>query len=152
MARIYVREPIQDRLERHSVAIPFAGCFVWTGAVDKKGYGRIGMQGKSSKLAHRISYQHFVGEIPQGLELDHLCRNPSCINPNHLEAVTRKVNTDRGLCAETHKKRFAAMTHCKRGHEFTVENTYIATKRNRQFRNCKTCKKLNNEKRKNHVQ
>jgi hypothetical protein len=139
MARIYVREPIQDRLERHSVAIPFAGCFVWTGAVDKLGYGRIGMQGKS-KLAHRISYQHFVGEIPQGLELDHLCRNPSCINPSHLEAVTRKVNTDRGLCAETHKKRFAAMTHCKRGHEFTVENTYLHPKK--QSRGCKICRNL----------
>jgi hypothetical protein len=136
MARIYVREPIQNRLERHSVAIPFAGCFVWTGAVDKLGYGRIGMQGKS-KLAHRISYQHFVGEIPQGLELDHLCRNPSCINPNHLEAVTRKVNTDRGLCAETHKKRYAAMTHCKHGHEFTFENTYFHPTHNR--RQCKTC-------------
>jgi hypothetical protein len=136
MARMYVREPVQDRLERHSVAIPFAGCIVWTGAVDKLGYGRIGMQGKS-KLAHRISYQHYVGEIPVGLELDHLCRNPSCINPNHLEPVTRKVNTDRGLCAETHRKRFAAMTHCKRGHEFTVENTYFHPTHNR--RQCKIC-------------
>jgi len=136
MARVYVREPLQDRLERYSVAIPFAGCIVWTGAVDKLGYGRIGMQGKS-KLAHRISYQHYVGEIPVGLELDHLCRNTSCINPNHLEPVTRKVNTDRGLCAETNRKRFAAMTHCKHGHEFTPENTYLHPTHKR--RQCKIC-------------
>ena len=147
MARVYVRENIKDRIERHSVQIPFSGCWIWTGADDNLGYGRIGMQGQA-RLAHRISYQYFVGDIPKGLELDHLCRVTSCINPNHLEPVTRKVNTDRGRCAETHKIRFANMTHCKRGHEFTEENTYIAVQKTRSFRNCKTCQKLNDIKRK----
>jgi len=147
MPRVYKREPIQDRLERNAVRLPFSGCWVWVGAADPLGYGRIGMQGKA-KLAHRISYQHFVGEIPVGLELDHLCRVSACINPNHLEPVTRKVNTDRGICAETHRKRFALMTHCHRGHEFTESNTYIAVQKNRSFRNCKTCAKINMEKRK----
>jgi len=147
MKKRYVNEPLQEKLERFSVAIPFAGCIVWIGAADKRGYGKITLKGKT-KLVHRVSYEHFVGEIPKGLEIDHLCRNPSCINPIHLEPVTKKVNNNRGLCGEATKKRFALMTHCKRNHEFTVENTYVLVKKNLVFRNCRACRKINDEKRK----
>lgn len=131
--------PVRERLDRHSMPVPFSGCTIWTGAADKQGYGRINIGGKA-KLSHRVSYELEFGEIPKGLEMDHLCRTPSCINPLHLEPVTRKVNTDRGVCAEVHRKRFSLMTHCKRGHEFTKENTYNNPKRN--SRTCKTCRNL----------
>jgi len=142
MPRVYARRPVKERLLEKVVAGP-NGCIVWVGAKDRSGYGRINVK-ERARLAHRISYQHLVGEIPDGLELDHLCRNPSCINPNHLEPVTRKVNTDRGLCAETHRKRFAAQTHCKHGHEYTPENTYRAPKTGK--RHCKTCARLASQK------
>lgn len=138
MARIYVQIPAEIRMEKYIHRIPIAGCWVWGGAADKLGYGRINVGGVI-RLAHRVSYELRKGKIPEGLELDHLCRNPSCVNPDHLEAVTRKVNTDRGLCAETHKKRFAAITHCKHGHEYTADNTY-RDKRGR--RSCKICSRI----------
>lgn len=137
MARVYSRRPVKDRLLEKVVAGP-GGCIVWTGA-KTEGYGRINVEGRSS-LAHRVAYLIFKGDIPDGLELDHLCRNPSCINPGHLEPVTRKVNTDRGVCAETHRKRFASQTHCKNGHEYTPENTYRAPKSGK--RHCKSCARL----------
>lgn len=142
MARLYVRMPLIDRLERHTQRIPIAGCWVWDGASDYQGYGRINIDGRTM-LAHRASYELHVGLIPAGLEIDHLCRNPSCINPAHLEPVTRKVNTDRGRCAEVHRHRFAAMTHCKNGHEYTKTNTYFNPSGHR---NCKICR-LNSSKR-----
>jgi hypothetical protein len=84
--------------------------------------------------AHRVTYALVKGPIPAGLQLDHLCRNTSCVNPNHLEAVTTRENTMRstGLSALNAKK-----THCLRGHEFTPENTYV--KRGDGARVCRQC-------------
>lgn len=136
--RIYKKTPVLDRLESKIERIPIAGCWMWTGAGDKKGYGRINIDGKI-RLTHRVYYEIMVGKVPDGLELDHLCRNPSCCNPSHLEPVTRKVNTDRGLCAEAHRKRKSLIRFCKNGHDYTEENTYV-DKRGR--RSCKECMKL----------
>lgn len=136
MPRIYARTPVQDRLETHSQRIPFSGCWVWEGAADKQGYGRINIDRKA-KLTHRVAYELAKGPIPDGLEIDHLCRVPACMNPDHLEPVTRKVNTDRGMCAEVHRARKAAIKVCKNGHPYTDQNTYI-DKRGR--RSCKECK------------
>lgn len=138
MARIYTREPVEERLERYIQRVPMTGCWIWTGASDKLGYGRINVDRKA-KLTHRVSFEIHKGPIPRGLELDHLCRNPSCVNPHHLEPVTRKVNTDRGIVADVHRRRLASLTQCRRGHEYTPENTY---RDSRGFRNCKKCRDL----------
>lgn len=107
------------------------GCWVWTAAQMSRGYGAIRVAGKVL-LAHRVSYELYVGPIPEGLTIDHLCRNPSCVNPAHLEAVTQGENVRRGkspIAANARK------THCKRGHEFTPENTYVET----HGRKCRAC-------------
>lgn len=118
------------------------GCWDWTAYKTKEGYGRIGINGRLY-LAHRVSYEWVKGKIPEGLVIDHLCGNPSCVNPDHLESVTQKENTHRGKLVESLKKRSSAQTHCKRGHEFTKENTYVCK---RGIRNCRTCAKLRRKK------
>lgn len=107
------------------------GCWEWTGNRDPHGYGRITVA-KKTKRAHRVVYEHFKGPIPEGLVIDHLCRNPGCVNPDHLEAVTIKVNTLRGVSVSA---RNAVKTHCIHGHEFTPENTY----RRKTGRACRAC-------------
>ncbi|HEV2928117.1 MAG TPA: HNH endonuclease signature motif containing protein, partial [Propionibacteriaceae bacterium] len=94
-------------------------CWPWTANRMDSGYGRYSIDGRS-KLAHRISYELSVGSIPDGLQIDHLCRNKPCVNPTHLEAVTQRENLLRG---DTVPARNAARTHCANGHEFTPENT-----------------------------
>jgi len=74
--------------------------------------------------AHRFSYQLLVGNIPEGLEIDHLCRNKICVNPAHLEAVTHLTNMRRG--DHNRGRHHAAKTHCPKGHEYTPENTYTS--------------------------
>ena len=75
------------------------GCHVWTGPADRFGYGLIWIDGQL-RAAHRVSYEHFVGPIPNGLEIDHLCRVPACVNPKHLEPVTHQENVLRGFAAK----------------------------------------------------
>ena len=121
--------------------MPESGCWIWTGAIDDSGYARISYQ-KINKPAHRVSYTIFVGEIPQGLEIDHKCKVRCCVNPNHLEAVTKQENQRR--CDNELKGSYnRAKTHCIKGHEYSEDNIYI----HRSFkygklqhaRICKTC-------------
>lgn len=72
------------------------GCWLWTAAINNMGYGTLAYR-QVRYYAHRFSYEMFVGPIPSGLVLDHLCRHPSCVNPDHLEAVTQQENCMRGL-------------------------------------------------------
>lgn len=111
-----------------------SGCWSWVGARQHNGYGRVAV-GYTTRPAHRVAYETLVGEIPAGLELDHLCRDPSCINPAHLEPVTHGVNVLRGHnpSALNAKKEF-----CKRGHLFDEENTYWW----RGTRQCNVCRRL----------
>lgn len=110
------------------------GCWLWIGYKLPKGYGMIHLNGKPCP-AHRVSHLIFKGAIPTGLEIDHLCRNKSCVNPNHLEAVTRSVNLMRG---DNHWRR---KTHCPQGHPYDMENTLIDK---RGARNCLTCVRYKN--------
>lgn len=111
------------------------GCWNWVASRNNKGYGHLGM-GDRRVYAHRYSYELHKGAIPSGLHIDHLCRNRSCVNPDHLEPVTNRENVLRGagLTAQN-----ASKTHCKRGHEFTEENVYRSPGRN--DRQCRTCKR-----------
>lgn len=112
------------------------GCWEWTGHKDEKGYGTLTRQGKRWS-AHRFMYTLHRGSIPEGLEIDHLCRNTSCVNPDHLEPVTRREN----LARSTHPSRFGILFNtCMRGHEFTPENTYIPPSRPK-GRTCRACAK-----------
>ena len=122
-------------------SIPFPvdkfACWNWK-AGKTKGYGMFYLNGRSVG-AHRVSYELYVGKIPKGLTLDHLCRNTACVNPRHLEPVTLGVNVLRSnnLCAVNARK-----THCKNGHKFTKENTYYFKStwvKDRKFRQCKKC-------------
>jgi len=111
------------------------GCWEWPGHPNTYGYGDVSVAGKRHKV-HRLVFEHFMGPIPAGLQLDHLCRNRICANYTHLEPVTCQVNLLRG---ETHNSRNATKTHCMRGHEFTPENTLMA--RSRYGRICRQCRR-----------
>lgn len=115
------------------------GCWNYTRSKSKKGYGKLSAWGKFM-LAHRVSYIVFRGEIPKGLFLDHLCRNPSCINPKHLEIVTNRENILRGegIPAKNYRK-----IQCIHGHPFDKENTGYKPDGRRM---CLTCKSNHNKK------
>lgn len=106
-------------------------CWLWMGARNQKGYGLY--SAPNTAAAHRVAYELLVGPIPEGLVLDHLCRNVRCVNPDHLEPVTIRENTARGLPPR-------AATHCKRGHELTPENTRWRS--DRPTRECLTCRNV----------
>ena len=89
-------QPIRERLERYSIPEPNSGCLLWTAKIDRDGYPRVWLDGKI-RGAHRVVYELKNGPIPDGLQIDHLCRVRCCINPDHLEAVTPKANTNRGV-------------------------------------------------------
>jgi len=103
------------------------GCWVWQAGRHSGGYGQF-HQGGRALYAHRVAYTTYRGPIPEGLELDHLCRNPPCVNPAHLEPVTHQQNMARGLIAQK--------THCAHGHPFTPETTYIRRNGKRMCRVC----------------
>lgn len=115
------------------------GCWEWTAQKCWGGYARIRAYG-AMRVAHRVLYELLVGPVPTGLDLDHLCRNRGCVNPEHLEPVTRKENVNRGIVAQVNGDRNRALTRCKRGHEFTLENTYVSkTRKGNPGRVCRAC-------------
>lgn len=111
------------------------GCWGWKGAVNGSGYSLLVLNGKSIR-AHRWSYENWVGPIPEGFHIDHLCRNRYCTNPEHLEAVSHRENLLRG---KTIAARNSAKTHCKNGHEYTEANTKIT---NEGARSCRACMRM----------
>ncbi len=124
-----------DRFKKKFIQRSIDECWHWTAGRQTKGYGQF-WDGTKLVLAHRWSYEYFVGEIPLNLTIDHTCRNHICVNPNHLEPVTSKVNTLRGIGVTSVN---AAKTHCKYGHEFTESNTWIERTKWGNRRKCRVC-------------
>ena len=122
--------PIRERLLSRLLIDP-SGCLLWTGRIDRYGYGNIA-SGRRMVKVHRVMYELFVGPIPDGLEIDHLCRVRHCAAPAHLEAVTRRENTLRGKSLQALN---AVKTHCDHGHAFDRANTYVY----RGSRYCRAC-------------
>lgn len=118
-----------ERFSDKYQALPWSGCWIWVGSLcPETGYGAIfAGSGIGRRGAHRISYELHKGKIPDGLVIDHICRIKSCVNPDHLRAVTHKFNMEVGATA--------VRTHCNSGHEFTPENTSS----HHGYRRCKTC-------------
>lgn len=106
------RTPIEKVLRQlDGYPVPDA-CWLWTGRLDRNGYGRVSID-STSRTVHRVAYAHFVGPIPADLELDHLCRVRRCANPRHLELVTTRENVLRSMNPAGLNAR---KTHCLRGH------------------------------------
>lgn len=108
-------------------------CWLWTAATNGVGYGMCCLP-LSKMLAHRRAYELCVGPIPEGLVLDHLCRNPGCVNPEHLQPVTQKENSLRGISPMAQN---ASKLYCRRGHKFSGSNLRIDPKSG--SRKCKAC-------------
>ena len=136
------KSPPLVRLRAGSV-VSEAGCWIWAGhsryAKGSFWYGQI-THARRTWSTHRLAYVTAKGPIPEGLVIDHLCSQPLCCNPDHLEAVTQRENVLRGKgpCAVN-----AAKTHCVNGHEFTANNTYIWYGKKRPTRFCRTCIRIN---------
>jgi hypothetical protein len=126
---------IDDRVAariKRLVEVGNGDCWLWTARRHRDGYAQIQLDGRT-QLAHRVAYRVFVGPIPDGLTLDHLCRVRHCVNPAHLEPVTGRINTLRGNGPSALN---AIKKQCSRDHDFTDENTYV-DKLGR--RDCRTC-------------
>jgi len=119
------------RFERLYIPEPNSGCWLWTGSLIGAGYGQFRCDGEG--YAHIWSYKQFKGPIPEGLVLDHICRVPSCCNPDHVEPVTQKENLRRSPFDPARK------THCPQGHEYTPGNTYLEDGKYGDKRKCRAC-------------
>ena len=139
--------PLEDRFAAKYQVMP-NGCWLWTATLINSGYGRLWVEGRT-ELAHRVAYELYVGDIPDGMTIDHRCHNEDddcpggidclhrrCVNPDHLQVVTKQVNL---LNGKTIVAANAVKTHCIRGHEYTPENTRIYTRLGREFRHCREC-------------
>jgi hypothetical protein len=117
------------------------GCWEWTAAKDRRGYGRFRWQGRVV-FSHRLAYELLVAPAT-GLDIDHLCRNPGCCNPEHLEAVSHAVNVGRGLAAVVNSEKWSAPRECPHGHPLSDDNLYVHynARLKRLNRQCRTCKR-----------
>lgn len=128
-------DDLPTRIRRWTIN-PDTGCWEWTGSIGRtpnSGYGKVRWDGRSQR-AHRVIYELLVGKIPEGLQLDHLCRVRHCVNPDHLEPVTQRENILRGIgfCAIN-----ALTTHCPAGHAYAAPNACRTVRRS--SRSCRLC-------------
>lgn len=140
-----LHRPTPDERFMAHVSEAAGGCWQFAPANEDTGYGQFSETHETTVLAHRWSYGFFRGEIPEGLQLDHLCRNRACVNPDHLEPVTAQVNLLRG---ETNAAHNAAKEVCLHGHAFTPENTYMTPVGGRCCRACANRRRQEFEQRK----
>lgn len=132
--------PVATRLARRRL-VDDNGCWIWQGRHNNCGYGSMTMQtpdGPRSQSVHRVAYEHFVGPIPAGMYIDHLCRVRDCFNPDHLEPVTPRENLMRSPIAPA--ARNARKTHCPRGHAYTPDNIYASRETGRICRTCQNAR------------
>ena len=122
-----------ERIHQRSVVDPSTGCWNWQGYL-QRGYALFSLNGRTVQV-HRAIYTAVNGAIPNGLTIDHLCRNKGCVNPDHMEPVTVKVNVLRG---NTITAKNAAKTHCFRGHPLSGDNLNLY----RGLRVCRKCKTI----------
>ena len=130
-----MRSSVSDRFLAKIVADP-RGCWIWQATTNADGYGQFRVGDRMVK-AHRFAYELLVGPIPNGLELDHLCRVRNCVNPAHMEPVTHTENVRRGEAGKHHRDR----THCPQGHPYAGENLYVVPDG---YRECRTCRRARN--------
>ena len=126
--------PEVERVVRAIERDPESGCWTWTRSTNGVGYGMFFLRGQRH-YAHRFTYAQVAGPIPPGFVIDHLCRNTLCCNPEHLEAVTHLENVRRSPL-------IGAKTHCKAGHAFDDENTYITPAGARACRACRRARQV----------
>jgi len=124
----------RERITSRVLVTP-SGCWEWSGSRTPQGYGRLSFDGEPT-YSHRLAYELFVGPIPQGLQIDHLCRNRACCNPDHLEPVSGAENLHRS--AFTVASRNVRKTQCPQGHPYDDENTYVTPNG---ARGCRTCRR-----------
>lgn len=125
-------EPLQERLDHLVIPEPNSGCHLFTGALSTAGYGQIGVN-RRVLYAHRVAYELYVGPIPDGMVIDHLCRVRCCVNPAHLEVVSHRENILRGNGYSARNARAAA---CPRGHPRTDDGMYVLRDGTRRCRPC----------------
>jgi HNH endonuclease len=132
---------LRERLLSRAVINRETGCWEWAGSKDKRGYGRIAVDG-SPRLVHRVAYEMWWGPLPPHREdrvireLDHLCGNHSCLNPGHLELVSHQINMQRADMSNVGLAN-RLKTHCPKGHPYDEENTYARPSDGKRF--CRTC-------------
>lgn len=132
-----MRLPLETRFWLKVKVINPTDCWEWQATKNKQGYGLFSDRHGHWILAHRFAFQLVKGNIPEGLTLDHLCRNHSCCNPAHLEAVAIGENVRRGIGTQLAAQRQRDKTHCPQGHPYNEANTYIAPNGARHCRLCR---------------
>ena len=138
---VFPRPSVRDRLLSNITKTPT--CWLWIGHVDRHGYGKIYVNG-GPRFVHRVSWEMHVGKIKGGLTIDHLCRVHNCVNPAHMELVTRGENVMRGVSVAAMNAR---KTECLRGHPFSGTNLLLEN--GGRWRRCRTCR--NEKKRRRHA-
>jgi hypothetical protein len=140
--------PVEPRLEKYSIPEPNSGCHLWLAALSTDGYAQLSVQGRN-RNAHIVAYELAKGPVPDGMQIDHLCRLHCCVNPDHLEAVTGSENVRRGLGPTVTRARLRMDVLCPHGHTDVV---WYIRKNGKRQKECLTCQAIRKRARKANAQ